>query len=502
MAFYVRPELSDRAYFVDADGAGGRWLAMAVENIEAVPPKLFISYSWTDQPHMDWVMQLATDLRRYGVESIIDRWHLKEGQDAHSFMEQMVRADEVNKAVLVCDRNYVERANKREGGVGAESQIITSEIFGNVQQTKFVAVALSSDEDGGALLPIFMGGRIYIDFRNSDEYSERLQQLVRWAYDQPLYNEPDVGPRPKFLDEQVNFQPVEIRPDRRSITTSPEAALVGFFEEASERNADFTVQMTADEPNDETVFQAILSLPPIIAQVIAVVKDRLISHDLSDVELDSIVRYLEAIFANYNKGSTKWSADVTKFYGQFLYPAVLSQMVRLRRFATAGKLMRSRILHRHQGGVTADALPLLRMSRNIDSLEGRNSRLSLNRASIHSDLIKQTCELVNIDFTEFMQAEFIIYLQTALEHTGYCWWPDSNLYAADSHGAYPWFARATVSPYREHIMGLIGPRSREEVESLIDGLKTERIPQVRWRSAFSTLPSIQLGNFKEIAESF
>lgn len=102
-------------------------------------PKLFISYSWTSATHVEWVMQLATDLRTNGVDAIIDQWHLKEGQDAHSFMEQMVRDEKIEKVILVCDKKYVDRANSREGGVGVESQVITQKIYGDVSQTKFVA---------------------------------------------------------------------------------------------------------------------------------------------------------------------------------------------------------------------------------------------------------------------------------------------------------------------------------------------------------------------------
>ena len=475
---------------------------MTVENQETEPPKLFISYSWTHQSHMDWVMQLATDLRNYGVESIIDKWHLKEGQDAHSFMEQMVRANEVNKVALVCDAKYVDRANKREGGVGAESQIITSEIFGDVQQTKFVAAALASDEHGNALLPNFMSSRIYIDFREPDQYGEKLQQLVRWAYDRPLYNEPSVGPRPKFLDDQVAFQPVEIRPEFRSRAGSPEVALVDFFEEASQHNADFTAQMTEDEPNDETIYQGILSLPPLLSQVISTVKGRLISGDLSDVEIDAVVRYFEAIYSNYEKGSTRWSADVTKFYGQFLYPALIAQMIKYRRFETARLLMRSRILKKSYADVTAEALSFQRLSTNLESLEARNLRLELRRASVHADVIKQICDLANLDFTEFMQAEFVIYLFTAIENEDYFWWPDSNIYASDSHGAFPWFARAVSSPYREQILSLIGLQNREEVDAVLERVGNGSIRSPRWRSAFSTLPVARLGNFQEIAASF
>ena len=53
-------------------------------------PKLFISYSWTDKNHEEWVLELAKDLCNNGVDVILDKWHLKEGQDAAVFMEKMV----------------------------------------------------------------------------------------------------------------------------------------------------------------------------------------------------------------------------------------------------------------------------------------------------------------------------------------------------------------------------------------------------------------------------
>ena len=150
------------------------------------------------------------DLKNLGVDVAIDRWHLREGQDAHAFMERMVRSDEITKIVLVCDRKYVERANGREGGVGIESQIITSQLYGDVEQTKAVGIVVDSDEDGAPTLPIFLKNRIFIDFRNSEAYTKNIQQLVRWAYNKPLFSEPEVGPRPKFLEDQVEFDPINL----------------------------------------------------------------------------------------------------------------------------------------------------------------------------------------------------------------------------------------------------------------------------------------------------
>jgi len=53
-------------------------------------PKVFISYSWTSEPHKEWVRGLAERLSSDGVEVILDRWDLKPGHDINVFMEQMV----------------------------------------------------------------------------------------------------------------------------------------------------------------------------------------------------------------------------------------------------------------------------------------------------------------------------------------------------------------------------------------------------------------------------
>ncbi|MEA2756764.1 MAG: hypothetical protein QOJ54_3053, partial [Aliidongia sp.] len=69
---------------------------------EPTPPKLFISYSWTSEDHKQWVLDLATGLRENGVDVILDRWHLLNGQDTHVFMEQMVNDPEIEHVALIC----------------------------------------------------------------------------------------------------------------------------------------------------------------------------------------------------------------------------------------------------------------------------------------------------------------------------------------------------------------------------------------------------------------
>lgn len=53
-------------------------------------PKVFISYSWSSPQHEQWALDLAERLSGDGVVVVLDKWDLKEGQDEHVFMEQMV----------------------------------------------------------------------------------------------------------------------------------------------------------------------------------------------------------------------------------------------------------------------------------------------------------------------------------------------------------------------------------------------------------------------------
>lgn len=47
-------------------------------------PKVFVSYSWTTPEFEQWVLDVATELRENGVDVVLDKWDLKEGQDAHN----------------------------------------------------------------------------------------------------------------------------------------------------------------------------------------------------------------------------------------------------------------------------------------------------------------------------------------------------------------------------------------------------------------------------------
>jgi hypothetical protein len=114
-------------------------------------------------------MDLATQLVENGVDVVLDKWNLREGHDAVQFMESMVTDPNVTKVIVVSDKTYTEKADKRKGGVGTESQIISPEIYSKADQNKFAAVVSEVDENGEPYgqkyCMVVRAAQIELDFR-------------------------------------------------------------------------------------------------------------------------------------------------------------------------------------------------------------------------------------------------------------------------------------------------------------------------------------------------
>jgi hypothetical protein len=136
----------------------------------------------------------------------------------------------------------------------------------------------------------------------------------------------------------------------------------------------------------------------------------------------------------------------------------------------------------------------------IYSLDSRNKRLKLNRASIKSDIIKEICGSVKIDFVEYMQADLILYFSEYIREGR--WWPDSLLYATDTHGAFPWFAKAIEPGLRQELMSLVGVQDRASLERFIALIDSGAMPPIRWQSAFSTADMKTLANLNGILATY
>lgn len=188
-------------------------------------PSVFISYAWSGDDHMDWIINLASRLKSDGVEVVLDRWKLKAGDDKYAFMERMVTDDSIDFVLVVSDSVYQIKADSKKGGAGTESQILSDELYSKVKETKVIPILKERKDNGSECLPVFLRNRMYIDFSNEKLYEKSYEDLLRYIYRKPALKEPPLGQMPAFImDEEKPFSQLQnyARNFTYRIETSPQ----------------------------------------------------------------------------------------------------------------------------------------------------------------------------------------------------------------------------------------------------------------------------------------
>lgn len=158
-------------------------------------PIVFISYSWDNEEHKKWVLDLANKLCADGIDVILDRYYLKPGTNLPHFVE-----DNLNKAdrvIIIFTPNYKLKADKRAGGVGYEYSIMNVELYKNQTSNEKIIPILrqgSAEES----IPTFMQQFIHIDTRNDENFLNSYNDLIREIYNEPEIKKPIIGTRPSF----------------------------------------------------------------------------------------------------------------------------------------------------------------------------------------------------------------------------------------------------------------------------------------------------------------
>ena len=168
------------------------------------PPRVFISYSHDSAEHKQWILDFATTIRNRGVDAVLDQWDLKPGDDLSHFMETQLTQSQF--IIIVCTKEYVEKANAGKGGVGYEKMILTSSLLSRIDSSRVIPIIRQTGTD---LRPTFLSSKLYIDFSKDSELEYSLDDLLRLLLNAPLYEKPEIGLN--------HFKPLEgSRPDRTS----------------------------------------------------------------------------------------------------------------------------------------------------------------------------------------------------------------------------------------------------------------------------------------------
>ncbi|NOQ27720.1 MAG: TIR domain-containing protein [Bacteroidales bacterium] len=165
-------------------------------------PKVFFSYSWDDDEHRFWVLKLASDLIKNGIDVLIDEWDLdKFNNDLHQFMETGIR--ESDKVIIICTPNYANKANNRIGGVGVENTIITGEFYDKKKSNKFISIIRKYDKNLTDSLPSYLKTKFSLDFTEAKQYKLKQEELIRKILNISRYKKPKLGNLPNLKSDEI-----------------------------------------------------------------------------------------------------------------------------------------------------------------------------------------------------------------------------------------------------------------------------------------------------------
>ena len=160
-------------------------------------PVVFISYAWEIKSK---AQALANRLMADGIQVIADFYEVKLGNNLTAFMQRLVNDETIEKVLVLCDRTYRDKANSFEGGVGTEATIISPELYGKVNRTKFIGVVMERDEAGKPYLPTMLKPNLFVDLSDSDSELQEYRKLVKELWGVPVVEKPMLGDRPKWID--------------------------------------------------------------------------------------------------------------------------------------------------------------------------------------------------------------------------------------------------------------------------------------------------------------
>ncbi len=451
-------------------------------------PKVFISYSWTSPEHEQFVLDLATALTSHGVDAILDKWDLKPGQDKYVFMESMVVDPKVCRVLVICDNKYQEKANARAGGVGTETQIISSELYGKVKQTKFIPIICEYDDDGEPCLPVFMKGLIYIDLSTDERYGEGLDQLLRLIYDQPFHQKPKLGAPPAFVTGNGASYVRELGAAIRAIQDGKpnRHGLEALFIKSLLAELEKGYVTPTGNDYDEGVYQAIMSTKGLRDQLAEYV-DVVAAFSGDDPKtVGPFLKLMEGLGSHFGPPVTsgQFYPGWGDYYAFFAYEAFLVQTAALIRHScwrSLRKLLDSTYIVRGRHGDN-QASNFISFDTNLVALdEHRNRRLNLSRLSVSADLLKERCSPDKTGLHDLMEADVLLTLKSVVlaaakpaDYWHTYWTPRTSIFASHSN-KFPLFMRAADMENREGIRTVLAVTSgsdlKAKLEAMSDSLK-------------------------------
>lgn len=419
------------------------------EQIPAMPPRAFISYSWTSEEHATWVRELATRLRADGVDVVLDQWDLKPGHDRFQFMESMVTDPTVTHVIALSDRRYADRADGRDGGVGTETQILSPEVYAKSRQERVIPVFLERGDDGEPTLPTFLRHTMAVDMSTPVGQQDGYDELLRILHGRPRFPKPSLGTAPAHL---LADSPRPARARLRSFQESFErdrpttrSQLAEFYRAALSELQPLTVDAPDPKrPLEDLVVERLHATLPVRDDVLTVLAA--VAGNPNATFIKDTSRFLEDLAQLNTIGNCHRHDGRNDHFRVLTYELVLSWTALHLRLGN-DEILRTftdqafrNPEHGFYEGRPVGRFHVLKLY-TPELEEQRNRRLFAGRRySVTADLLKERATHPAVSFEELVQADVVLYAKSLIANDG-LWYPSLLGYAG--HGLLPFFARAT-----------------------------------------------------------
>ena len=426
-------------------------------------PRVFISYSWSSLQHKKWVSDFAERLSGDGIFVVLDKWSLKEGQDKHVFMEKMINDPDINKVLVICDKEYQTKANNREGGVGTETQLISKEVYDNTGQEKFIPIIKDFDSEGEPCLPHFISNRIYIDLSSEEIFEENYEKLIRNLYNKPSSRRPSLGTPPAYITAEepivlkTSHKVAQVKSAILNDRKSTQGLIYDYLDKFLLSLESFRLQRGSRSDFDESVSESIEQMLPLRDDFIEFINTTFKYGD--QIDLDKFHTFFEKLISFRFKPETvtSWSEvdfDNYKFFLYELFLYFISTLFNLKRYKEAAFFIHSQYFFYYNSSELRNSGIEIFNSyvRSLDEI--RNKRLNLRRVSITADLIKQRANRQDIKFDRIIETDLALHYLTNFRGDDHAWFPRCSVYNSRFSNQVELFERMASSQHFNRIKEL------------------------------------------------
>jgi hypothetical protein len=325
--------------------------------------------------------------------------------------------------------------------------------------------------------------RIYIDLSSEEIYPENFEQLVRWIFGKPAFPKPPVGKPPSYLDEGAIVLPTKSRASRaldliQKGSAQSEAALRDYLEILADSFENLRIDTKAD-PYDDAVVKSIEGFLPYRDEFVHVITV-LARYNPSEGSTTLLKRFFESILPYRYKPEDlsrymQYWWDNYKFIVHELFLYAVGVLLKYERFGALNHFLTGGFYVGHIQEYAND--PIKGWSVvcfSLESLRIRNQRLSLQRASLDADILKQRTKIAGVTFDDLMQADFVLFMREASDalkaNQHNRWVPDTLVYAVNRMRPFEVFARARSLRYFDQLKEALNVKGKAELAEVVGAL--------------------------------